>query len=283
MKKRERICRWTAALTAALTAASILTVPAFAETSVGADSAVALPMAKHEDGLDFATVWEMSLNTAKNAELQKEQLHELLEKRFGVEDETELTFSEPYYWYYNFNEFAADEDLYTYFVFQDGELLGEISLLSNGDYLSASTIPADSVLRTLVENVSEFWLGSTLLPMVQNLVYADGTFYDVQGNAATDYVLGEVPYYSYSAPAENPTEATEAPEQTTDVGAVGDVNLDGAIDLADAVLLNKAVSGSVVLATDAQKTAADCNRDGVLSAEDGVELLGFLVRQVDAL
>ena len=84
MKKRERICRWTAALTAALTAASILTVPAFAETSVGADSAVALPMAKHEDGLDFATVWEMSLNTAKNAELQKEQLHELLEKRFGV-------------------------------------------------------------------------------------------------------------------------------------------------------------------------------------------------------
>ena len=124
MKKRERIYRWTAALTAALTAASILTVPAFAETSVGADSAVALPMAKHEDGLDFATVWEMSLNTAKNAELQKEQLHELLEKRFGVEDETELTFSEPYYWYYNFNEFAVDEDLYTYFVFQDGELLG---------------------------------------------------------------------------------------------------------------------------------------------------------------
>lgn len=240
-------------------------------------------MEKHEDGLDFATVWEMSLNTAKNAELQKEQLHELLEKRFGVEDETELTFSEPYYWYYNFNEFAADEDLYTYFVFQDGELLGEISLLSNGDSLSASTIPADSVLRTLVENGSEFWLGSTLLPMVQNLVYADGTFYDVQGNAAADYVLGEVPYYSYSAPAENPTEATEAPEQTTDVGAVGDVNLDGAIDLADAVLLNKAVSGSVVLATDAQKTAADCNRDGVLSAEDGVELLGFLVRQVDAL
>mgnify|MGYP004531137355 FL=1 len=272
MKKRERICRWTAALTAALTAAS-----------VGTDSAAALPAAKHEDGLDFATVWEMSLNTTKNAELQKEQLHELLEKRFGVEDETELTFSEPYYWYYNFNEFAADEDLYTYFVFQDGELLGEISLLSNGDFLSASTIPADSVLRTLVENGSEFWLGSTLLPMVQNLVYADGTFYDVQGNAATDYVLGEVPYYSYSAPAENPTEATEAPEQTTSVGAVGDVNLDGAIDLADAVLLNKAVSGSVVLATDVQKTAADCNRDGVLSAEDGVELLGFLVRQVDAL
>lgn len=283
MKKRERICRWTAALTAALTAASILTVPAFAETSVGADSAAVLPAAKHEDELDFATVWEMSLNTTKNAELQKEQLHELLEKRFDVEDETELTFSEPYYWYYNFNEFAADEDLYTYFVFQDGELLGEISLLSNGDYLSASTIPADSVLRTLVETGSEFWLGSTLLPMVQNLVYADGTFYDVQENATTDYVLGEVPYYSYSAPAENPTETTEAPEQTTSAGAVGDVNLDGTIDLADAVLLNKAVSGSVVLATDAQKTAADCNRDGVLSAEDGVELLGFLVRQVDAL
>ena len=45
------------------------------------------------------------------------------------------------------------------------------------------------------------------------------------------------------------------------------------------MLLNKAVSGSVVLATDVQKTAADCNRDGVLSAEDGVTAGLFLSYQ----
>ena len=62
----------------------------------------------------------------------------------------------------------------------------------------------------------------------------------------------------------------------------GDVNLDGNVDLADAVLLNKAVAGTVVLNEQAAKNA-DCNSDGVRDANDSMVLLMFLVHLVNDL
>ena len=62
----------------------------------------------------------------------------------------------------------------------------------------------------------------------------------------------------------------------------GDVNLDGAIDLTDAVLLNKAIAGSVSL-SDQQKANANVCTDIGLSANDSMALLKFLVRLVDNL
>ena len=62
----------------------------------------------------------------------------------------------------------------------------------------------------------------------------------------------------------------------------GDVNLDGDVDLADAVLLNKAVAGTVVLNEQAAKNA-DCNSDGVRDANDSMVLLMFLVHLVNDL
>ena len=62
----------------------------------------------------------------------------------------------------------------------------------------------------------------------------------------------------------------------------GDVNLDGNVDLADAVLLNKAVAGTVVLNEQAAKNA-DCNSDSVRDANDSMVLLMFLVHLVNDL
>ena len=62
----------------------------------------------------------------------------------------------------------------------------------------------------------------------------------------------------------------------------GDVNLDGAIDLTDAVLLNKAIAGSVSL-SDQQKSNANVCTDIGLSANDSMALLKFLVRLVNNL
>ena len=62
----------------------------------------------------------------------------------------------------------------------------------------------------------------------------------------------------------------------------GDVNLDGDVDLADAVLLNKAVAGSVTLNQQAALNA-DCNNDGKRSADDSMVLLKFLVHLVNDL
>ena len=62
----------------------------------------------------------------------------------------------------------------------------------------------------------------------------------------------------------------------------GDVTLDGDVDLADAVLLNKAVAGSVTLNQQAALNA-DCNSDGKRSADDSMVLLKFLVHLVNDL
>ena len=62
----------------------------------------------------------------------------------------------------------------------------------------------------------------------------------------------------------------------------GDVNLDGKVDISDAVLLNKAASGMVTLNDQAAKNA-DCNDNGELGADDAVVLLQFLVHVENSL
>ena len=62
----------------------------------------------------------------------------------------------------------------------------------------------------------------------------------------------------------------------------GDANLDGEIDLADAVFLNKAVAG-VVSMNDTARANGDCNADGKIDSSDSMVLLKFLVHLVNAL
>lgn len=67
-----------------------------------------------------------------------------------------------------------------------------------------------------------------------------------------------------------------------DTPLCGDVNLDGRVDITDAVLLSKAVSGSVEV-NDVQKSAMDCDGDGEISSNDATTLMQFLVHAVDSL
>ena len=62
----------------------------------------------------------------------------------------------------------------------------------------------------------------------------------------------------------------------------GDVNMDGRIDITDAVLLNKAIAGTVTL-NDQARQNADCNANGELGADDTIALLHFLVHLVNTL
>ncbi|WP_298483689.1 RICIN domain-containing protein [uncultured Ruminococcus sp.] len=62
----------------------------------------------------------------------------------------------------------------------------------------------------------------------------------------------------------------------------GDVNLDGRVDITDAVLMNKAVAGAVKLGNQAFANA-DCLQDGELSGDDAISLLQFLVHLIDSL
>ena len=62
----------------------------------------------------------------------------------------------------------------------------------------------------------------------------------------------------------------------------GDVNLDGKVNLTDAVLLNKAVADVVDLSEKAQKNA-DCKMDGEVNGNDAITLLQFLTHIIDTL
>ena len=62
----------------------------------------------------------------------------------------------------------------------------------------------------------------------------------------------------------------------------GDVNLDGTVDLTDAVMLGKITSGSVEM-NDQQKQNADCTKDGSVTTDDTQLLMQFLMHNVETL
>ena len=81
---------------------------------------------------------------------------------------------------------------------------------------------------------------------------------------------------------ENETTTTKSTIQVDPSLLYGDVNLDGEVDLSDAVLLNKAVAGAVTLNEQATLNA-DCNKGVGITADDSMSLLKFLVHLINAL
>ena len=94
---------------------------------------------------------------------------------------------------------------------------------------------------------------------------------------------------SSESTTETVASTTETTAQTTAsssevLGQVlyGDVNLDGRVDITDAVLLNKATAGVVTL-NDAARQNADCDADGMTDTNDATVLLRFLVQIINNL
>lgn len=79
---------------------------------------------------------------------------------------------------------------------------------------------------------------------------------------------------------------TETTSGTTLIGnpeaLYGDLNLDGRVDLTDAVLLNKIVAGTVQ-ANDQQVMNGDCNANTEVNGDDALVLLRFLVHTINSL
>lgn len=78
------------------------------------------------------------------------------------------------------------------------------------------------------------------------------------------------------------TQTTTSSTPTEPTAIYGDINLDGRVDITDAVLLNKACAGTVMLDSTAKKNA-DCNGDGEIGSDDAVVLLKFLVHLMNTL
>ena len=62
----------------------------------------------------------------------------------------------------------------------------------------------------------------------------------------------------------------------------GDLNQDSEIDIRDIIMINQSVFGKISL-TDAQKQAADIDKNGIVDAEDALAVMKYIVRIIDTL
>ena len=78
------------------------------------------------------------------------------------------------------------------------------------------------------------------------------------------------------------TTTTNATTTNTAIPSYGDVNLDGKVDIADAIFLNKYLA-TLIQFSDAQMANADCCQDGVLNDQDTTALMQFIILLIDDL
>ena len=78
------------------------------------------------------------------------------------------------------------------------------------------------------------------------------------------------------------TTTTNATTTNTAIPSYGDVNLDGKVDIVDAIFLNKYLA-TLIQFSDAQMANADCYQDGVLNAQDTTALMQFIILLIDDL
>ena len=122
------------------------------------------------------------------------------------------------------------------------------------------------------------------------------TIYGYEGSYAQTYAeTVDIPFIVLDESEELITTTTTTTETTTTTitttttptgseGSLiyGDINLDGRIDITDAVLLNKYCAGSIEMNADALQNA-DCDGDKEIGNNDAIVLLKFLVQLVPTL
>ena len=78
------------------------------------------------------------------------------------------------------------------------------------------------------------------------------------------------------------TTTTKVTTTNTAIPSYGDVNLDGKVDIVDAIFLNKYLA-TLIQFSDAQVANADCCQDGVLNDQDATALMQFIILLIDDL
>ncbi|MEE0506752.1 CIA30 family protein [Ruminococcus callidus] len=159
---------------------------------------------------------------------------------------------------------------------------------------------ADTTSETASSESTTETTASTMETIAQTTVSSSSAADSSESTTETETTSSAADTTSETASSENTTETvafttettvstTETTAQTTAsssevLGQVlyGDVNLDGRVDITDAVLLNKATAGVVTL-NDAARQNADCDADGMTDTNDATVLLRFLVQIINNL
>ena len=150
-------------------------------------------------------------------------------------------------------------------VYSNGELVGGIEPNGNKPAVTTTTTPAETTITTTK---------TTTVTTKATSTSAETT--------TTEQTSSAAPSTDTTETTANTTKTSESGSDVTPSVMYGDVNLDGRIDVTDAVLLNKMAAGAVT-GNDQQRRAGDCNVDGEVDTADSVMLLQFLVHIIQYL
>ena len=163
---------------------------------------------------------------------------------------------------------------------------------------TAATVPTTTTTNTSKTTATSAQEQTTATTTVTTLPAATSAATETETAASTQATVSETTAATTSlteqdtttlssvetTAATSATTATESSGTSPTTGTVifGDVNLDGKVDISDAVLLNKTVAGTISLSESAKKNA-DCDGDGETGSNDAVVLLRFLVHLIQTL
>lgn len=193
--------------------------------------------------------------------------------------------------------YTAEKETYTFTVDTQKLVIsyhlisGTTTVSTTGTSTTTTTVTTTTSATT--EHYSAYWLydktGKTLLTSGE---YNDGKITLPENWAQGDYYLLELEDRRVASDGITSSlcqyyvilhsDGTWEQYQESASVLYGDVNLDGNVDISDAVLLNKAAAGMVTLNDQAAKNA-DCNDNSELGADDAVVLLQFLVHVENTL
>ena len=127
-----------------------------------------------------------------------------------------------------------------------------------------------------------WWIDCKQFTIDSITVYTDA--YSGSSSVTTKVTTATTKTTSTSTSSTTKTTTTTKKPVTAAPGDVlyGDINLDGKVELVDAVLLNKAAADVVTLNTQ-QRANADCDVNNEVNANDAIVLLKFLVQIIDEL
>ncbi len=98
----------------------------------------------------------------------------------------------------------------------------------------------------------------------------------------TEPTTSDDPEQGTDAPVDDTDADTTTTVPTEDEVTYGDVNTDGIVNIADVIMLNRALLGDLSLEPQQQKNA-DCDLSGIADSTDSLNILKFIVELLDTL
>lgn len=162
------------------------------------------------------------------------------------------------------------------------ESSGTTTTISSEEITTEATTVSDTETTTVTEATTVSDAKTTVAIEATTVADTETTVVTTESDTDVSSDTTAVSTDETTTTAVSTTASDSGEVPVTGASLYGDVNLDGKVDITDAVLLNKKAAGQVDL--NAQAAAnADCMFNGEINGDDATTLLQFLVQLISSL